>query len=287
MDKLSILISSFNRPDLIGLSIESILSSNIPEGLDLEIVVVDDQSNDETWEILKRYNDDPRFIIYRNPNKTGSGGPNWSKGFELSSGNIVTNNEDDMIWHKDYIRELYQTLKKHDKYTCVFGMYIQSSSLDDLHPPRTQPTNPSPNFGLLTKIPHKYTDGKGEHVAHNEFFCYREFFDGLDELWHDFPGSGMREETDLYLRTLKLDPPRKYITNPRAYLWHVHSTSGKYIWGLKKRRRIVKDNHKIFLKRNYGKMAYIYLFFTRLYIIQKWIRDMIGHHIIEPLTKNR
>jgi len=287
MDKLSILISSYNRSDLIGRSIGSILGSNIPQGLVIEIVIVDDQSDEKTWEVLEGYKNDPRFIIYRNERKTGAGGPNWNKAFELSSGNIIINNEDDMIWHKDYIKILYNELKKHDRYTCIFGMYIQCSDPDDLRPPKTRPTNPHPRFGFFTGIPRKYTDGTGEHVSHNQFFCYREFFDGLDELWHHYPGTGLREETDLYLRILKLKPPRKFITMPEAYLWHVYSKTGKNVRSIVKIRKGDSKNHEVFLRRNFGRRAPFMIIANKIYNVQKAARDLLGGKFLEPIKSKK
>ena len=278
---MSILLSSYNRPDLLGHSIESILSSNLPPSLELEIVIVDDISNEKTWDILDRYMDDPRFIIVRNTEKSYAGGPNWSKAFKLSSGNIITNNEDDMIWHPDYIKNLYTELKEHDANTCLFGMYIQSRSMGDIRPPRTQPKDPRPHLGRFTGIPHKPTDGTGEHVGHNSFFCYREFFDGLEEIWHHFPGSGLREETDLYLRTMKLTPPRRYIAVPSACLWHIHNRSGKNAQDSRAIRRADSTNHLIFLRRNFGWRFPFMALFYRMYLFQKDIRDHLGRHLID------
>jgi glycosyltransferase involved in cell wall biosynthesis len=285
MDKLSILISSFNRPDLIGHSIESILASKIPEGLEIEIVIVDDQSNEETWGILNRYKNDPRFILFRNSEKKWAGGPNWSKGFELSTGNIIVNNEDDMIWHDDFISILYNELKKHDVNTCLFGMYIQTPSIEEMRPPQTRPLEPGPKIGFFTGLPKKQSIRSDEHISHNQLFCYKAFFNGMDEKWHHYPGSGLREETDLYLRALKMRPKRKFIAIPEAYLWHIHNVSGKNVQSVNTRRKRDSKNHIIFLKRNFGSRAPLMILFYRLYLLQKCIRDLIGHNLIDRFRK--
>ncbi|MGA1820242.1 MAG: glycosyltransferase family 2 protein [Thermoplasmatota archaeon] len=281
MDRLSIIISSFNRPDLIGHSIDSILGSNIPEDLELEVVIVDDQSDRRTWDILKQYENDPRFVIHRNEKKMYAGGPNWSKGFQLSSGNIMINNEDDMIWHPEFIKRMYEELKKHDEYTCIFGMYIQTPSLNDMRAPLSRPDDPRPKIGLFTGIPIKRSLRSDEHVSHNQFFCYKKFFEGLDELWHHYPGSGLREETDLYLRLKKLSPPRKFVALPDAYLWHIQNASGKNVQSIAVRRKKDSGNHVLFLKRNFGLRAYPMIVLYKLYMTQKAIRDLIGSKVIE------
>ncbi|MGA1866521.1 MAG: glycosyltransferase family 2 protein [Thermoplasmatota archaeon] len=281
MDKLSIIISSYNRPELLDLSIRSILDSNIPEGLELEIVIVDDQSDQETGDILRQYECDTRFIIHRNKEKKGAGGPNWSKGLELSTGNIIVNNEDDMIWHPDFISRLYRKLKEHDENTCIFGMYIQTPSLEEMRPPKSRPDNPHPKIGLFTGLPKKRSKRSDEHISHNQFFCYRKFFDGLDEVWHHFPGSGLREETDLYLRLRKLSPPRKFVALPDAYLWHIENKSGKNVRSLRERRKRDSRNHFIFLKRNFGLRAYAMIVLYKLFMAQRAFREFIGGKVID------
>ncbi|MGA1848647.1 MAG: glycosyltransferase family 2 protein [Thermoplasmatota archaeon] len=282
MDRLSILISSYNRGDIIGRSIDSILSSNLPDGLELEIVIVDDRSDEETWRIIESYREDPRFIIHRNDQRIGMGGPNWNKAFELSTGNIVTNNEDDMIWHRDYIGILYRELKKYDPYTCVVGMYIQSPDPDDLKPPKTRPRDPYPDFGIFTGIPKKKSMIPTEHVCHNQFFCRREFFDGLKELWPTLvKGSGLREEDDLFLRTLKLVPQRKYVAVPSAYLWHVYLSDGGYHREKLIRSKRAKESHEMFLKRNFGKRALPMILCFRIYMVQRRFRDLVGTRVLD------
>lgn len=277
MDKLSILISSYNRHDIIYKSIKSILNSNIPRCLEIEVIIVDDCSNEKTWNEIKRFKHDPRFIIHRNEKRKGTGGENWNKAFELSSGNIITNNEDDMIWHEDYIKILYNELKEHDKYTCLFGMYIQTEDPDNLRPPKTQPKDPYPDYGLFTGIPRKKSIIPSEHVCHNQYFCRREFFEGLDELWPTLvKGSGLREEDDLFLRTLKLKPKRKYLAVPSAYLWHIYRAPGGYHLDKKRSEKNNHLSHKIFLKRNFGNRYYYMIVFYHIHSKIKTLKEKLG-----------
>ncbi len=277
MDKLSILISSYNRDDTIEMSIESILNSNIPDDLELEIVIIDDCSNERTWKVLEKYIADNRFIIKRNEIRRGTGGENWNEAFRLSSGNIITNNEDDMIWHEDYINNLYNVLKEQDKNTCLFGMYIQSEDINNLRPPITQPTDPYQTYGFFTGIPKKKSLVPTEHVCHNQYFCYREFFEGLEELWPTLvPGSGLREEDDLFLRTLKLKPHRRYIAVPQAYLWHIYKSPGGYHKEKNKNERKNIESHKKFLKRNFKNRYIFMILFYYLYISALKMKKTLG-----------
>jgi glycosyltransferase involved in cell wall biosynthesis len=62
-----VVIPVFNRRHLIGVALESALAQDVPE---LDIVVVDNHSDDGTWELLRSY-DDRRVRLFRNDRNIG------------------------------------------------------------------------------------------------------------------------------------------------------------------------------------------------------------------------
>lgn len=65
---VSVVMPTYNRADLLPLSIESILSQTYS---DFEFIIVDDGSTDESWKLLKSYaQKDKRIRLYKNK-KTG------------------------------------------------------------------------------------------------------------------------------------------------------------------------------------------------------------------------
>lgn len=52
--KISIVVHSFNRAEYLGEAIDSILNQEYPN---LELVVIDDNSSDQSWEIIQSYGD--------------------------------------------------------------------------------------------------------------------------------------------------------------------------------------------------------------------------------------
>jgi glycosyltransferase involved in cell wall biosynthesis len=287
MEKLSILMNSYNRHEIIGPAIDSILKSNIPDELELEIVIIDDHSNEETWNVLLGYKDDPRIVLHRNEKNVGSGSLNWNKSFEMATGDLIMVTADDMIWDPNCIKYMYEELQKHDRYTCVLGVYINTDSLESLPEPTLRTKEWRVNISKITGIPTIPTDGTNEHVTRNLSFCYREFYDGLDEFFHHFPVNGMREETDQYLRIMKLEPQRKIVVVDKAVRYHVHNTSGGYRMPSRKYRRWSRRNHVAFLRRNFGPRVVYMLPFFYVYLFQKWIRDLVGKNVIEPIKGKR
>jgi len=52
--KLSVLMPVYNERTVVERSIASVLTAPLPENMERELVIVDDQSTDGTWDILQR-----------------------------------------------------------------------------------------------------------------------------------------------------------------------------------------------------------------------------------------
>ncbi|MBK7781916.1 MAG: glycosyltransferase family 2 protein [Ardenticatenia bacterium] len=81
---VSIVIPTHNRADLIGRAIRSVLKQSI---MDLQIVVVDDGSTDDTPAIVKALATDDRILFARQSNRGRSEARNL--GFSLSTGEFI------------------------------------------------------------------------------------------------------------------------------------------------------------------------------------------------------
>ena len=86
-EKINIIIPVYNRVDLIGYSIESALAQDYGN---FDIIIVDNASDDGTWDVLNdyhvRYPD--KIKIYRNKKNIGPVG-NWEKCLSFSDGVYV------------------------------------------------------------------------------------------------------------------------------------------------------------------------------------------------------
>lgn len=81
---VSVCIPSYNIEKYIDITIESVLSQTYE---DFELLIVDDNSNDKTLDIIKRYNDDRIRIIINEDNL----GPqeNWNKALKEAKGRYI------------------------------------------------------------------------------------------------------------------------------------------------------------------------------------------------------
>ena len=72
--RLSVLVPVFNERHVVEASIRRVLELEDSLISSLEVIVVDDQSTDGTWEILQRLaSDDSRILLLRNPRNMGKG----------------------------------------------------------------------------------------------------------------------------------------------------------------------------------------------------------------------
>lgn len=112
---ISVVIATYNGEKYIDKQIESILQQTHPN---LEIIVVDDCSTDNTLNILKQYAvKDSRIKIYRNDSNLGYV-KNFEKGLQLATGDFIAPSDQDDVWLPNKLEVLLNNIDKHDIVYC-------------------------------------------------------------------------------------------------------------------------------------------------------------------------
>ncbi|RYY30114.1 MAG: glycosyltransferase family 2 protein [Chitinophagaceae bacterium] len=83
--KVSVLIPTYNYARYLPEAIESVLNQTFT---DFELIIVDNNSNDDTDEVVSRYKQDPRVSYYKNATNIGLAG-NWNRCLELATGQYI------------------------------------------------------------------------------------------------------------------------------------------------------------------------------------------------------
>lgn len=97
---VSILIPVYNRENLVAETIESALSQTYKN---IEIIIVDNCSTDDTWQVLENYaNSDKRIKIFKNSTNIGPV-RNWIRCLEECSGEYSNFLYSDDIIHEKFI----------------------------------------------------------------------------------------------------------------------------------------------------------------------------------------
>ena len=108
------IIPTFNRENVLKRAIDSVLSQSYQ---DLELIVVDDASTDQTQELLSGYKD-PRLKILRLPENKGVSYAR-NRGFEASCGEWIALLDSDDEWKKEKLKTQVEYIKAQPRYPLV------------------------------------------------------------------------------------------------------------------------------------------------------------------------
>src|SRR3989338_121597 len=106
MTEISVIIPTHNGSKTIGACLWSIFNSNFRE---FEIIVVDDNSNDNTKEECKRFN-----CKYIKLNKQNGAANARNIGVKYAVGEFILFTNNDCLFEKDTIGKLFKTIRNSD-----------------------------------------------------------------------------------------------------------------------------------------------------------------------------
>lgn len=106
-------ITTKNRADILPRAIDSVLRQSYKN---IELIVVDDGSEDHTPDIIKQYREKHRFVYLRNERSLGACRAR-NRGIEMAKGEFVAGLDDDDEWHEDRISILLHHYD--DSYACI------------------------------------------------------------------------------------------------------------------------------------------------------------------------
>lgn len=104
--EVSIVIPAYNHAAYVGHAIRSALTQTIA---DIEIIIIDDASSDETANVLESF-DDPRISIYRHENNLGSA-ITINEGIALSKGSYVAILNSDDRYHPERLEHCLRVMR--------------------------------------------------------------------------------------------------------------------------------------------------------------------------------
>lgn len=128
---VSVIIPSYNRAEQVEKSVRSVLNQTY---VDLELIIVDDCSVDNTEEIIRKIND-KRLRYYRlNENKGACYARNL--GIQKSKYDLIAFHDSDDIWYPDKLEKQVKLLKQlPEEYGMVFCSLKRDYGKDKIVPP--------------------------------------------------------------------------------------------------------------------------------------------------------
>jgi glycosyltransferase involved in cell wall biosynthesis len=115
---VSVCIPTYNAENTVVSTVQSILKQTYQN---LEIVLVDNASTDDTLAILSQFNDH-RIKIYKNSKNIGAE-KNWSRCIELASGKYIAIFHADDLYKPDMVEKQVQAFQDNPSIGAVFTTY--------------------------------------------------------------------------------------------------------------------------------------------------------------------
>jgi len=108
-----VVVTTYNRPGILGKNIDALLSQNLDEDVELEIIIVDDYSKEENSLITKEIANRSPLIKYHR-NETNSGlSASRNAGALISKSKFILFLDDDIIAEPGYVMGHVNNLSKH------------------------------------------------------------------------------------------------------------------------------------------------------------------------------
>lgn len=114
---VSVIIPTYNRANLIERSARSVLNQTYK---DLELIIVDDGSTDNTEQVVKAIND--TRLVYVKQKNTGACAAR-NNGINLASGEYIAFHDSDDVWHSDKLEKQIKILKETEADLVFCSMY--------------------------------------------------------------------------------------------------------------------------------------------------------------------
>ncbi|MFZ1767338.1 MAG: glycosyltransferase family A protein, partial [Candidatus Nitrotoga sp.] len=143
--RVSVLMAAYNCAAYVGEAIESVLAQTMP---DLELILVDDGSTDQSPEIMKHYADqDARVVVYRQENQGIGGATNQALRLARAPYIAILDSDDTMVPERLAIQADYLDL--HTDIAAVGSQWFTMNTQGDILGIDRQPTDSDNLFTLM------------------------------------------------------------------------------------------------------------------------------------------
>ena len=145
MPRVSVLMAAYNCAAYVGEAIDSVLAQTMT---DLELILVDDGSTDQSPEIMKRYADqDARVVVYRQENQGIGGASNQALKLARAPYIAILDSDDAMMPERLAIQADY--LDQHADIAAVGSQWFTMNTQGEIKGIDRQPSDPDSLFTLM------------------------------------------------------------------------------------------------------------------------------------------
>lgn len=123
---VSVIIPNYNHETYLVERIESVLNQTYNN---FEVIILDDYSNDNSWELISKYSNNNKVVhIEKNTKNSGSTFYQWNKGIYLAKGDYIWIAESDDVAKPTFLEEVMDVFMTQDHINVV---YTGSNMIDE------------------------------------------------------------------------------------------------------------------------------------------------------------
>lgn len=123
--RVSVIVPNYNHGRYLAERLDSVLSQSFE---DIEVLVLDDASADDSLTVIRRFQSDPRVSVLVNEVNSGNPFVQWNRGVRRARGELIWIAESDDAAHPELLEVL---VGRHDEHRDVVLSYCQSMKVDD------------------------------------------------------------------------------------------------------------------------------------------------------------
>jgi len=213
MPRVSILMSAYNDANYIEQAVESVLTQTYQ---DFELILIDDHSHDNTFEIMQTFTD-PKIRIYQNDQNLGLAG-SLNRGLALSNAEFIARADSDDLVTPTWLADQIRFLDDHPDIGMVCGNLIEIDAEGNLlNEGKPLYNHPAPDGYFQWDLLLRCT------VPHNTVVMRREIL-ARDHLHYDTAFTTV-EDHDLWSRLQNVTKIHRQQTTFAHYRIHQASAS--------------------------------------------------------------
>ncbi|MGN0364326.1 MAG: glycosyltransferase family 2 protein [Suilimivivens sp.] len=118
-EKISVIIPTFNRANLLECSIQSVLEQTYDN---LEVIIVDDGSADNTQEVVNAFQDN-RIVYHKLSSNQGVSNAR-NAGVSVATASLVAFQDSDDRWRKDKLQKQMEYWRQHPEFQMIYTAYL-------------------------------------------------------------------------------------------------------------------------------------------------------------------
>ena len=120
MLKVSVILTSYNHAEYLREAIDSVLNQTFQ---DFELIIWDDASNDDSWQIIRSYNDS-RIKAFQNPRNQGPVFGVNKAILEIATGEYIAIHHSDDVWDLSKLEKQLDFLEVNQNIGAVFSSVV-------------------------------------------------------------------------------------------------------------------------------------------------------------------